>query len=89
MWREKLVMDFEAPLDITDHVSIAGIPRGSLRDSSLSMNMFILLPVELIILIVSFLPTVLDKIRLRCACRTLRSVCDTPSLWRKFEWPIS
>ena len=49
--------------------------------------MFILLPVELMVLIISFLPTVLDKIRLRCVSKALRSVCDTPSLWRNFEWP--
>ena len=50
------------------------------------LSMFILLPVELILLILSFLPTVRDKIRLRCVSRKLRSICETPSLWRKFEW---
>jgi len=49
--------------------------------------MFVLLPVELIILVLSFLPAVRDKIRLRCVSRKLRSICETPSLWRKFEWP--
>jgi len=49
--------------------------------------MFILLPVELILFVISFLPTVRDKVRLRCVSRKLRSLCDTPSLWRHFEWP--
>ena len=49
--------------------------------------MFILLPVELILLVLSFLPAVHDKIRLRCVCRKLRNICETPLLWRKFEWP--
>ena len=49
--------------------------------------MLVELPVELIGLIISFLSTVRDKIRLRCASRKLRSICETPSLWRKFEWP--
>ena len=49
--------------------------------------MLVELPVELIGLIISFLSTVRDKIRLRCVSRKLRSICETPSLWRKFEWP--
>ena len=28
-----------------------------------------------------------DKIALMCVSRRLRSICETPSLWRKFEWP--
>jgi len=49
--------------------------------------MFVELPIELIILIISFLSTVRDKIRLRCVSRKLRNICETPSLWHRFEWP--
>ena len=49
--------------------------------------MFDLLPVELIVLIISLLPTSRDKIRLRCASRRFRSVCEIPSLWHDFKWP--
>ena len=51
--------------------------------------MFVELPVELILIIVSFLSSVRDKIRLRCVSRKLRSICagDIPTLWREFEWP--
>ena len=49
--------------------------------------MFVELPAELVVLIISFMSTVRDKIRLRCVSRKLRSICETPSLWHKFEWP--
>jgi len=48
--------------------------------------MFVELPVELIVVIISFLPTVRDRIRLRCVSRKLRSICETSSLWHEFEW---
>ena len=46
------------------------------------------LPVELVVYIVSFLPTVRDKVKLRYVSRTLRVMSETPSLWSKFIWPL-
>ena len=46
------------------------------------------LPVELLVYIVSFLPTVRDKVKLRYVSRTLRVVSETPSLWSEFVWPL-
>ena len=51
-----------------------------------SMNI-LSLPVELLVYIISFLPTVRDKVKLRYVSRRLRVVSETPSLWRKFVWP--
>ena len=49
--------------------------------------MFDILPVELIIIILSLLSDVRDKIRLRCVSRRFRSACETPWLWSEFKWP--
>ena len=46
------------------------------------------LPVELVVYIFSFLPTIRDKVKLRYVSRTLRVVSETPSLWSKFIWPL-
>ena len=46
------------------------------------------LPVELLVYIVSFLPTARDKVKLRYVSRTLRVVSETPSLWSEFVWPL-
>ena len=45
------------------------------------------LPIELILLILSYLPATRDRTTLRCVSKTLRSICEIPSLLRKFEWP--
>ena len=46
------------------------------------------LPVELLVYIIHFLPTVRDKVKLRYVSRTLRVASETPSLWREFVWPL-
>lgn len=47
------------------------------------------LPVELLIYIVSFLPSVDDRMKLRYVSRKLRSiVSETQSLWHDFELPL-
>ena len=45
------------------------------------------LPVEILVYIASFLTDVRDKVKLRYVSRRLRSISETPSLWRKFVWP--
>ena len=45
------------------------------------------LPIELLVHILSFLTSARDKVKLRYVSRRLRSVTDTPSLWREFMWP--
>ena len=49
---------------------------------------FLSLPVELLVYIMSFLPTIRDKVKLRYVSRTLRVVSETPSLWRESVWPL-
>ena len=44
------------------------------------------IPIELLIYLITFLPT-RDRLKLRYVSRKLRSVCETPFLWRKFVWP--
>ena len=46
------------------------------------------LPVELLVYITSFLPTVRDVVKLRYVSRRLRVVTETPSLWSEFVWPL-
>ena len=46
------------------------------------------LPVELIVYILSFLPTARDKAQLRCVSRKMQVVSETPSLWSEFVWPL-
>ena len=43
------------------------------------------LPVEVLVYIVSFLPT-RDKVVVRCVSKSLRSVSEVPSVWEKFVW---
>ena len=45
------------------------------------------LPTELLVHIISFISTTRDRAKLRCVSRRLRSVIETPSLWREFVWP--
>jgi len=46
------------------------------------------LPVELLVYIMSFLPKIRDRVKLRYVSRSIRFVCETPSLWREFVWPL-
>ena len=57
------------------------------QDKAEYPSRLLILPTELLVYIVSFLGSVRDKVKLRYVSRTLRSVIETPSLWRKFEWP--
>ena len=45
------------------------------------------LPTELLVYIVSFLPTIREKAKLRYVSRRLRSVGEATSLWNEFVWP--
>ena len=47
-----------------------------------------ILPAELLVYIVSLLPTVRDKLKLRYVSRRLRAVTETPSLWREIYFPL-
>ncbi|XP_065893268.1 uncharacterized protein [Dysidea avara] len=49
---------------------------------------FLSLPVELLVYIVSFLPTIRDKVKLRYVSQRLRLVSETPTLWGEFIWPL-
>ena len=51
-----------------------------------SMNI-VTLPSELLVYILSFLNNVCYIAKLRIVSRRLRSVCETPLLWREFIWP--
>lgn len=44
------------------------------------------LPTELLVHIVSLLPSIRDRVKLRYVSHKLQSVVETPSLWREFEW---
>ena len=45
------------------------------------------LPTEVLLKIISHLPETLDRIRLRYVSRRLRSISETPSVWRELVWP--
>ena len=60
----------------------------SLQESEEHFVNILSLPVELLVIIVSFLPTARDKAKLRYVSRKLRVVSEAPSLWNKFIWPL-
>ena len=43
------------------------------------------LPVEIIVYVISLL-SARDKIRICCASRSLRTICEIPLLWKEFSW---
>ena len=45
------------------------------------------LPIELLVYIISFVTTTRDRVKLRYVSQRLRSAVETPSLWRDFSWP--
>ena len=58
-----------------------------LRSCGNSFNI-LSLPVELLVYIVSFLPMIRDKVKLRHVSQRLRVVSETPTLWDEFIWPL-
>jgi len=51
-------------------------------------SIFLRLPVELLVYIISFLPTIRDLVKLRYVCQRLRVASETPTLWCEFMWPL-
>jgi len=49
--------------------------------------MITLLPVELLFLLLSYLPALRDRLALRSVSKRFRSICKAPSLWHSFVWP--
>ena len=45
------------------------------------------IPSELLVFIISFLSTPCDRLALRYVSRRIRTVSETPSLWRELVWP--
>jgi len=46
------------------------------------------LPLELMVIIISFLLSSCDLLKLRCVLSSFRVLIEVPSLWRKFVWPV-
>jgi len=44
------------------------------------------LPTEILVHIISYVTILRERINLRYVSRRLQSACETPSLWREFEW---
>ena len=59
--------------------------EGTLHSSETILNTLVNLPIEVLVHIVSFLPT-RDKVRIRCISKTLRAISEVPSLWEDFVW---
>ena len=57
------------------------------RDTGEHSCKFLTLPTELLVIIISFLSSTRDKVKIRYVSHRLRSVIETPSLWRTFVWP--
>ena len=56
-----------------------------MEGNTMDYNTLVTLPIEVLVHIVSFLPTC-DKVRIRCISKTLRSISEVPSLWQDFIW---
>ncbi|XP_065886988.1 uncharacterized protein [Dysidea avara] len=56
------------------------------QDHSLTKTSILSLPMELLVIIMSHLTSLRDRVKLRYVSQRLQSVSETPSLWRKFVW---
>ena len=66
-------------------VRVTSLMEGTSHSSETILNTLVTLPIEVLVHIVSFLPT-RDKVRIRCISRKLRSISEVPSLWEDFIW---
>ena len=55
--------------------------------SGLETRNILLLPPEILLHIFTFLTEAREMVKLRSVSRRLRSISETPSLWRQFVWP--
>ena len=46
------------------------------------------LPLELLVIIILFLLSSRDLLKLRCVLSSFHVLIEVPSLWRKFVWPV-
>ena len=60
------------------------IPKTELETETLNL---LSLPNEVLVNIMLCLPDSRDRVKLRYVSRKLRSISETPSLWREFVWP--
>jgi len=51
------------------------------------LSKLLALPIELLVYMITFLTCARDMVKLRYVSRRMRSVSETPLLWRKFIWP--
>ena len=56
------------------------------HETSIEPFAFLSLPNEVLVKIIMFLPESRDRVKLRYVSRKLRSISETPSLWRDFVW---
>ena len=56
-------------------------------ESGLETLNILSLPTEILLHILQFLAEARERAKLLYVSRRLRSICETPSLWRKFVWP--
>jgi len=52
------------------------------------MNNILDLPVELLVFIISLLPSSRDLVKLRYVSKSFLALTEVPLLWRKFVWPL-
>ena len=68
------------------YIKRTSFPMDECKDDTIPPITMLTLPIEILVYILSFL-TARDKVEFRRVSRRLRSVCETPSLWREFVWP--
>ena len=62
--------------------------RNATEDAVMTQELLCLdLPNEVLVKIISFLPETRDRVKLRYVSQEIRSISETPSLWRYFVWP--
>ena len=57
------------------------------QDEDPKISNLLSLPTEVLVKIMLHLPETLDRIRLRCVSRRLRSISETPCVWHELVWP--
>ena len=61
--------------------------RNATEDPVTQELLYLDLPSEVLVKIISFLPETRDRVKLRYVSQKIRSISETPSLWRYFVWP--
>ena len=86
-WLRKSKMERSVPIARPSEQIVVPSAGPSEQNSVQRLYTLLVLPIELLIYIFSFVTSARDKANLRYASQGLRAAVEMPSLWRNFTWP--